>query len=107
MNLQNPDLDLGLKFSATPLVLDGKPLDYQSFNLETSGQLTLVVGNPPEQVPFYVQLRPQDHHIPDLNYLNRSVYSIEVSNIIANAKGGDLLIITPTSPWIGKLKEYF
>ena len=94
-----------------PLLLNGKPLDYEQFNLNSTGELTLVLGNPegpnPERIPFYVQLRRREglNQLADLNYLNQSVYSLEVSRVLSNASSGDLLIITPTNPVDWKAKR--
>ena len=95
-----------------PVLLNGQPLDYNNFNLESTGELTLVSGDPghpnAERIPFYVQIRRNDSfgYIGDLkNYLIESVYVLEVAEVLADAKGGDLLIITPTRPQDWKAKR--
>jgi hypothetical protein len=95
-----------------PILLDGEPLDYETLNLESTGELTMVIGDPnhpnAERIPFYVQLRRNNSlgHIGDMkNYLTQSVYVLAVSKVLANAKGGDLLIITPTRPQDWKAKR--
>ena len=95
-----------------PLLLDGQPLDYEAFNLESTGELTMVIGDPnnpdSQRIPFSVQLRSNGSvgQISDLkNYRVHTVESLEVSEILANAKGGDMLIITPSLPQYWKAKR--
>ena len=102
--LKRAEIGKYANFYCNPLLLDGKPLDYNKFNLYSKGELTLVSGDPSsamsQPVSFYVQLQPNGaiNQISDLKYLHQPVYSIEVSSVLATAKAGDLLVITPSSP---------
>ena len=95
-----------------PILLNGQPLDYDNFTLESTGELTIVTGDPSQpdsqRIPFSVQLKSDGSvgQITDLkNYLVHSVVSLDVSEILENAKGGDLLIITPALPQHWKAKR--
>ncbi|GJM30257.1 MAG: hypothetical protein DHS20C17_28920 [Cyclobacteriaceae bacterium] len=85
-----------------PLLLDGIPLDYQTFNLESKGQLTVVNGDPEmassEKIPFYLQLVRNGSELPiaELPFLNQGTYQLEVSKVLVHARYGDQLVITPT-----------
>ena len=94
-----------------PILLDGNPLDYQTFNLKSTGQLSLVNGDPSvpnsELIPFYVQLRRNDIILPiaAINFLNKGLYEIDISKVLIYAKHGDHLIINPTYPRHWKAKR--
>jgi len=94
-----------------PILLDGKPLDYETFNLKSTGQLSLVSGDPnapnSELIPFYVQLRRNDVILPvaAINFLNQGSYEIDISKVLAYAKHGDHLIINPTNQKHWKAKR--
>ena len=99
-------------FHCNPFLLDGQPLDYDTFNINSTGELIMVNGDPKnpnsERVPFSVQLRKNGSYlqIPDLrNYLVQSVFSLEVSKVLADANSGDLLVITPTRQQDWKAKR--
>ena len=85
-----------------PILLCGEPLNYNTFNLKTTGELVLINGNPevsePSKIPFTVQLRRKDSILkgPELNFLNQEFYEIEISEVLAFARHGDRLIINPT-----------
>jgi hypothetical protein len=79
-----------------PLLLDGAPLDYKTFNIESKGQLTVVNGDPKmagsEKIPFYLQLVRNGEEI---HFLSQESYQVEISKVLAFARYGDHLVITP------------
>ena len=95
-----------------PILLNGQPLDYETFNLESTGELTMVIGDPnhpdSQKIQFSVQLKSDGSvgQISDLkNYLVHSVMSLDVSKVLLSAKGGDMLVITPSLPQYWKAKR--
>jgi len=94
-----------------PILLSGKPLDYETFNLDSKGKLILVKGNPttPEAtaIPFYIQLRRHGSIVRtgELMFLNYELFEIEISKVLFYAKLGDHLIINPTRPRDWKAKR--
>ncbi|MGM9507058.1 hypothetical protein ACS5NO_05010 [Larkinella sp. GY13] len=88
------------EFSDNPLLLDGIPLDYSFFSLNSRGKLAVVAGDPysPDaiKIPFRVYLRR------DGKPLNRTKADghcekaeIELSDVLAYAQAGDDLVIEP------------
>ena len=96
---------------SNPILLSGKPLDYETFNLDSKGKLILVKGNPttPEAtvIPFYIQLRRHGSIVRtgELMFLNYELFEIEISKVLFYAKLGDHLIINPTRPRDWKAKR--
>jgi len=85
-----------------PILICGEPLNYNTFNLQTTGELVLINGNPevskPSMIPFTIVLRRNGLVLksPELNFLNRELYEIEISKVLVFARLGDHLIINPT-----------
>ena len=85
-------------------MLDGKELDYGKFTLFSEGVLTVVRGNPQTKdltpIPFYVSIRRNGKIITDKKMLfaNKSLKKIDLAEIFAFARYGDLLIIKPARP---------
>ena len=83
------------------LVLNGRPLDYYAFSLESKGKLQLVKGGSETseaiRIPFTIQLR-REGKIIDLTPAGiptQDLFEIEISKILALGREGDQLIITP------------
>ncbi len=91
----------GTLFYANPLLLNGELLDYGSFDLSSSGLLSVVKGDPESKgakpIPFYVSIRRNGEIISDkkMPFLNKVLYKIELSDIFSFSKPGDMLIINP------------
>lgn len=87
-------------FSSNPLLLNGKPLEYADFSGASKGMLTVVEGNPESptttKIPFMIYLRRDGAIIKQgKSDINREVFEIEISEVLALAKNGDHLIIAP------------
>ena len=86
-------------FYCNPLLLNGKPLDYNTFNVGTKGELTVIKGAPVTartiEVPFHAYLRRDGIKIfiPTLERFDITNTRMEISEILKYAKPGDLLII--------------
>jgi hypothetical protein len=97
-------------FYDNPLMLDGKPLDYNIFNLGSKGELTVIKGAAITaktiQVPFYAYLRRDGKKviIPGERY-NPKQMKIDLSEILRFAKPGDQLVIEPNSKEDGPVKR--
>ena len=72
----------------------------------------MVIGDPnhpdSQKIQFSVQLKSDGSvgQISDLkNYLVLSVMSLDVSEVLLSAKGGDMLVITPSLPQYWKAKR--
>lgn len=87
-------------FFPNPLLLNGKPLEYADFSGASKGVLTVVEGNPESpaatKIPFMIYLRRDGVIIKQgKSDINREVFEIEISTVLALAKNGDHLIIAP------------
>jgi hypothetical protein len=86
---------------SNPLLLNGKPLDYGSFDLNSEGLLTVVKGAPETAdatpIPFYIAIRRNGVEIEDkkMQFLNKTLYQVNLSDIFHFCKQGDMLIIKP------------
>lgn len=94
----------GRYFYCNPLLLDGQPVDWQTFTVETRGTLTLVHDDPgsgaPTRIGFSVSLRRNGKVLdePKSALLNRAVFEVDLGEILAFARVGDHLIIDPVTP---------
>ena len=86
---------------SNPLLLDGKKVDFSRFSLQSTGLLTVVKSIPVtgEVLPisFYVSLRRNGKLLDDkkMRFTNKPLDKIELAEIFAFAKEGDMLILTP------------
>jgi hypothetical protein len=98
-------------FLSNPLMLNGKPLDYGLFNVRSEGELSLAKvatkTGQTMQVPFYVYLRRNGNKIsigckesPDSKQMK-----VDLSEVLRDAKPGDLLIIVPVNKEDGPAKR--
>jgi hypothetical protein len=98
-------------FYCNPLMLDGKPLDYNAFNVESEGELTVIKGaaitGKTTQVLFYAYLRRDRNKvlIPGYERSNVSQTKIDISQILKYAKPGDQLVIEPVNKEDGPVKR--
>ncbi len=91
---------LNTNFYGNPLLLNGSPLDYADFSINSRGILTLVEGNPEspdaKKVPFRIYLRREGVVIlQGKSDTRREVTEIELAEVLAEAKPNDHLIIVP------------
>ena len=100
--MQNNEFEKsGCNVQINPLQVNGKALDYGTFDLFTKGVLSLVNGSAESQqannIPFYVSIRRNGEIIEDkkMSFLNKELYKINLSDIFSFCKYGDLLIIKP------------
>jgi hypothetical protein len=106
--LQRSKAGQDANFYCNPLVLNGQSLDYSNFTINSKGQLAVVAGDPlsahTSKVPFYISLRRNGKIVEDrrMDFLNKPVYSIEISNVLSFSRTGDQLIITPATDWKAK-----
>ena len=97
-------------FFCNPLLIDGQPLDYSKFSMQSKGELTIVKGSPviglSIQIPFYVYLRRNGVMIklPGEDVSKSKYEKIEISTILKLAKPGDQLILEPANQkdWLAK-----
>ena len=88
-------------FYWNPLVLNGKPLDYSQFHLGSSGELSVVKGNPEskdaERIPFYISIRRNGEIIVDkkMPFLDKVLYKVNLLDLQPFSRPDDVLIINP------------
>lgn len=98
-------------FYCNPLMLNGKPIDYNVFNLESKGELTVIKGaaitGNTTQVPFYVYLRRDGSKvfIPDYGKSDLHQTKIDISEILIYAAPGDQLVIEAVKKEDGSVKR--
>jgi len=96
-----------------PVMFDGQILDYADFTMKGRGQLALVTSNPGSanavKVPFYIYLRRNGKMVTEdkMNFLNKPVSSIDISDVLSFSKAGDVLIVIPAAKPEGKTKITF
>ena len=93
-------------FLCNPLMLNGKPLDYGEFNLQSQGELTVSKGaaitGQTTQIPFYVYLRRNGNK---LLIPGPKQTKIDISEILRHAAPGDHLVIEPVNKEDGPVKR--
>jgi len=97
-------------FYCNPLRLEGQPLDYLQFNIQSKGELTLIKGSPATgftvQIPFYVYLRRNGTMVklPGEAVSKSKYVKIEISTILQLAEPGDQVILEPANKedWLAK-----
>jgi len=98
-------------FYCNPLLLNGKPLDYGAFNVESKGELTVIKGaaitGKTTQVPFYVYLRRNGDKVLIFGKTrsDQKQIKIDLSEILRYAKPGDHLVIEPINKEDGPVKR--
>lgn len=91
-------------FAENPLQLDGKPLDYRTFEYYTKGTLTVIKGQPNTKeavaIPFYVSIRRNGKIIDSkkMPFANKVLFKINMLDIFPFTQGNDMLIIRPANP---------
>jgi hypothetical protein len=80
------------------ILLNGQPIDIQSFTLSSKGTLTIVEDNPNQEkakkVPFKIYLKRNGEMFFVGQFLvKKDVYEAEISEVLAYAFGGDELIL--------------
>jgi hypothetical protein len=88
-------------FLCNPLVLDGMVLDYNTFTLQSKGELKLIKGDQKSkktiEIPFYLHLRRNGVLIAHPCGDGVIFSKIEISAILKAAQDGDELIIEPVN----------
>lgn len=97
-------------FYCNPLILNTKPLDYQSFTIQSRGLLAMVEGNPNDakavRIPFRAYLMRNGQVIfSGHSQMLREVLEVNLSAILAFALAGDELIIEPSRKADNKAKR--
>ena len=88
-------------FNCNPLLVDGKSLDYSQFHLGSSGELSVVKGNPEskdaERIPFYISIRRNGEIIVDkkMPFLDKVLYKVNLLDLQPFSRPDDVLIINP------------
>lgn len=88
-------------FYCNPILIDGKPLDYNHFNLRSKGKLEVARGNPESagktEIPFTISLRRNGLIInpSTVPVFQEEFYSVEISELFRFAQMNDQLIIRP------------
>ncbi|MEA5459594.1 hypothetical protein VB796_11110 [Arcicella sp. LKC2W] len=88
------------KIISNPLLMDGKPVNYEQFSLSTKGIITMIaedaMSNKTMSIPFRVYLR-RDNKIVHLggSASAEKLSEIEISKVLKFANLGDELIIEP------------
>lgn len=84
-----------------PLFLDGQPVDGQTFPVETRGILTVVLDEPilttGRRIAFSVSLR-RGGKIVEAPLQGRTVFELDLGQVLAGARKGDELTIDPADP---------
>jgi hypothetical protein len=102
--------ELGI-FYDNPLMLDGKPLDYNVFNNKLTGELTVIKGaaitGKTLQVSFYCYLRRDGKRVsvPGNEKFNTGYIKVDISEILKYAKDGDHLVIEAVNQVDGPVKR--
>jgi hypothetical protein len=98
-------------FFTNPLLLTGKPLDYNDFNMASKGELSVIkvaaITGAAIQVPFYVYLRRNGNKvlIPGKERSEQQQIKIDLSEILKYAKPGDQLVIEAVRKEDGAVKR--
>ena len=98
-------------FLSNPLMLNGKPLDYGEFTLQSQGELTVskeaAITGQTTQVPFYVYLRRNGNKvlIPGMERSDPKQLKIDISEILRYAAPGDHLVIEAVNKEDGAVKR--
>jgi hypothetical protein len=98
-------------FLSNPLRLNGKPLDYSDFGMESTGELTVIkeatIHGKTIQVPFYLYLRRNGNKvfIPGNERSDLTRVKINISEILRFAKHGDQLVIEAVRKEDGAVKR--
>jgi hypothetical protein len=98
-------------FYCNPLMLNGKPVDYDAFNMATKGELTVIKGaaitGVTVYVLFYAYLRRDGNKvlIPGNERCSTGKTTVDISEILQHAKPGDQLIIEPVHKEDGHVKR--
>ncbi len=97
-------------FFSNPLLLNGKPLDFNEFTIGSIGELTVIKGatitGKTTQVPFYVYLRRNGFKvlIPGRGLPEPKQLKISIMEILKHAEQGDHLVIEAVNKEDGPVK---
>jgi hypothetical protein len=98
-------------FYSNPLMLNGNPLDFNTFQLSLKGELTVVKGaertGKTVQVPFNVSLICEGVEIdlPGIKNSNAGQIKVNISDILQRALPGDIIVIQPVNKEDGPAKR--
>jgi hypothetical protein len=108
---ERKDVGKDADFAANPLLINGIPLNYDTFDGNTKGILTVVKGNPnskeAQTIPFYVSIRRNGRILKDekMSFLKKKLQSVKLSDIFLFTKFDDVLIINPVKAEDWKAKR--
>lgn len=95
-------------FYDNPLMLNGRPFDYNFFGPRLKGELTVVKGAPvtgyTRRIPFYIYLRRDGKKVPIPDSDLRQT-KFEISRIMQHAKPGDQVVIEAVNKVDGRVKR--
>jgi hypothetical protein len=108
--LSRNEMGQDANFYENPLQINGRVLDYNTFDLSTRGILTVVKGNSnskeAQSIPFSISIRRKGKILIDkkMAFLNKTFYKIDLSDIFKFSEHGDILIVNPirTEDWKAK-----
>jgi hypothetical protein len=116
--LQDPEFSCSDKssqnnFASNPLFLNGQAMDINKFSLESKGILSLVIVKDKSEtrqatpIPFYVSIRRNGKILDaqEMPFLNKEIFEINLADIFAFGKQGDMLIIVPAKAEDWKAKR--
>ena len=98
-------------FYCNPLMLNGKPIDYDAFNMASKGELTVIKGAAitglTTQVPFNAYLRRDGNKVLIQGDEKSSAgqTKMDITEILQHAKPGDQLVIEPVHKEDGHAKR--
>jgi hypothetical protein len=98
------------RFMKNPIRFNGGAFDYRSFTLQSRGKLSIVEGDPNDEkakkIPFTIYLKRKGEMFFVGQFLvQKDVYEVEISDVLAYAFGGDELILEPTRKEDRKAKQ--
>ncbi|MGA0559804.1 hypothetical protein ACO2Q8_24295 [Larkinella sp. VNQ87] len=86
-------------FSANPLLLNGLPVDYAWFSIQSRGKLSVVEGDPSEpgcnRIPIRVYLRREGRIVSSCQPV-AGANEVDLADIMPLAHHGDEFVIEPT-----------
>ena len=88
-------------FYSNPLVLNGQVLDFNTFDLNSRGYLSVVKGNPDlisaEAIPFHISVRRNGKIVTDkrMKFLNKTLYKADLEEVFPSILPGDVMILNP------------
>ena len=104
------ELGKDANFYSNPLIYNGRQLDFNTFDLNSRGYISVVKGNPDlvsaEAIPIHVSIRRNGKMLNEkrMRFLNKTLYKVDLEEVFSCMKQGDVLILNPARKvdWKGK-----